>query len=305
MLKTVSSVTNAIGALNYKGTWNANTNMPTLASGVGTKGDYYVVSVAGSTNLDGQTLWGVGDWAVFNGSVWERLEGGSTINATTVTASGAITGANFNKTNITAPATASTLTIADGKTLTASNTLTLAGTDSTTMTFPATNASIARTDAAQTFTGNQTISGNLLVGTTTSRGVTTASSNSGATNAVSITKSASGVSIGNGGTITISSFLGVGLNFFGTIYITVIGAAGYDNITRMYAVTQYTNGGGNDQYTLTALTSAAGASGGQGGTMTNITADLTGGDVADLTVTITTSTTENRTLHAVFVGSVV
>jgi hypothetical protein len=33
MLKTVSSITNVIGALNYKGTWNANTNTPTLASG--------------------------------------------------------------------------------------------------------------------------------------------------------------------------------------------------------------------------------------------------------------------------------
>ena len=91
MLKTVSSITNAIGALNYKGTWNASTNSPALASGVGTKGDYYVVSVAGSTNLDGETLWGVGDWAVFNGAVWQRLEGGSTINATTVSASTSVT----------------------------------------------------------------------------------------------------------------------------------------------------------------------------------------------------------------------
>lgn len=77
MLKTVSSLANAIGALNYKGTWNASTNTPTLASGVGTKGDYYVVSVAGTTNLDGVNFWGVGDWAVFNGAVWQRVEGGS------------------------------------------------------------------------------------------------------------------------------------------------------------------------------------------------------------------------------------
>jgi hypothetical protein len=91
MLKTISSITNALGALNYKGTWNASTNSPTLASGVGTKGDYYVVSVAGSTNLDGETLWGVGDWAVFNGSVWQRVEGGNTINATTVSASTSVT----------------------------------------------------------------------------------------------------------------------------------------------------------------------------------------------------------------------
>jgi hypothetical protein len=52
MLNTVSSIVNAIGALNYKGTWNASTNSPALASGVGTKGDYYVVSVAGATTLN-------------------------------------------------------------------------------------------------------------------------------------------------------------------------------------------------------------------------------------------------------------
>jgi hypothetical protein len=44
----------------------------------------------------------------------------------------------------------------DGKTLTISNSLTLAGTDATVMTFPTTSATIARTDAANTFTGTQT-----------------------------------------------------------------------------------------------------------------------------------------------------
>lgn len=85
MLKTVSSVTNAIGALNYKGTWDASTNNPTLVSSVGTKGDYYVVSVAGSTNLNGETLWGVGDWAVFNGSIWQKVDGGDTSAVTSLT----------------------------------------------------------------------------------------------------------------------------------------------------------------------------------------------------------------------------
>ena len=77
MLKTVSSFATVTGDLNYKGTWDASTNTPTLASGVGTKGDYYVVSVAGTTNLDGVNFWGVGDWAVFNGAVWQRVEGGT------------------------------------------------------------------------------------------------------------------------------------------------------------------------------------------------------------------------------------
>ena len=70
---------------------------------------------------------------------------------------------SINKIAITAPATSATITIADSKTLTANNSLTLAGTDATTMTFPGTSATIARADAAQTFTGNQTFS-NAIVG---------------------------------------------------------------------------------------------------------------------------------------------
>jgi len=70
---------------------------------------------------------------------------------------GVATATTVNKVTLTAPATGSTLTIADGKTLTANNSLTLAGTDGTTMTFPSTTATIARTDAANTFTGVQTM----------------------------------------------------------------------------------------------------------------------------------------------------
>jgi hypothetical protein len=91
MLKTVSSVANALGALNYKGTWDAATNTPTLSSGVGTQGDYYVVSVAGVTDLDGITNWGVGDWATFNGSVWQRVEGGADGNFVNLDVTGTAT----------------------------------------------------------------------------------------------------------------------------------------------------------------------------------------------------------------------
>ena len=74
MLKTVSPLSNAIGALVYQGTWNALINSPTLTSGVGNKGDYYYVSVAGSTNLDGITDWKVGDLALFNGTAWQKID---------------------------------------------------------------------------------------------------------------------------------------------------------------------------------------------------------------------------------------
>jgi len=69
--------------LNFQGNWNANTNSPTLASGTGTPGFYYNVSVAGTTDLDGETDWQIGDWAVFveNGTndFWEKIDNTSTL----------------------------------------------------------------------------------------------------------------------------------------------------------------------------------------------------------------------------------
>ena len=62
------------GALSYQGTWNATTNTPTLTSSVGVNGYYYIVSTAGSTNLNGITDWQIGDWLLFNGSVWQKID---------------------------------------------------------------------------------------------------------------------------------------------------------------------------------------------------------------------------------------
>ena len=115
MLKSFSAQTNVLGALNYKGTWDATANSPALASSVGTKGDYYVVSVAGSTALNGISNWGIGDWAVFNGSVWQRVEGGADLNGVNLTVSGTST--------LSGKVTAQTLTIGlGGQTSVADNT---------------------------------------------------------------------------------------------------------------------------------------------------------------------------------------
>lgn len=67
-LNTVSS------AMIYQGTWDANTNTPTLASGTGTKGFVYRVNVSGSTNIDGITDWKAGDFIVFNGTTWDKWD---------------------------------------------------------------------------------------------------------------------------------------------------------------------------------------------------------------------------------------
>ena len=97
---------------------------------------------------------------------------GSTVLSTSPTLATPILGVasatSVNKVAITTPSTGATLTIVDGKTLIANNSLTLAGTDATTMTFPTTSATIARTDASNNFTGDQTLAtGNLIIGTLT------------------------------------------------------------------------------------------------------------------------------------------
>lgn len=93
---TVSALNN-----NYQGTWNASTNTPTLVSSVGTKGYYYIVSTAGSTNLNGTSSWAVGDWVIFNGSAWQKVAGTSTgtFGTLTVTGSTGMSGASPNSNN--------------------------------------------------------------------------------------------------------------------------------------------------------------------------------------------------------------
>lgn len=66
-----------LGGMNYQGIWDATTNTPELVDGVGTKGFYYKVSTAGTTTIDGNTNWSLGDLIVFNGTTWDKVEGGN------------------------------------------------------------------------------------------------------------------------------------------------------------------------------------------------------------------------------------
>ena len=87
-IATTAYVNNKIAlipaGLVFQGTWNAATNTPTLTSGSGTTGNFYIVSVAGSTNLDGITDWKVGDWAVFieqgASDQWEKIDNSSVLD---------------------------------------------------------------------------------------------------------------------------------------------------------------------------------------------------------------------------------
>jgi predicted heme/steroid binding protein len=72
--KVQNQINGLVGGSIYKGTWNASTNTPTLTSGVGTTGWYYIVSVPGTTNIDGITDWNLGDWIIFDGTAWQQVD---------------------------------------------------------------------------------------------------------------------------------------------------------------------------------------------------------------------------------------
>ena len=83
------------GVLKYIGTWDAASNNPALTSGKGTPGEYYIVSKAGGTNLDGITDWQLGDWAVFSDlatDAWQKVDNSSVGDITKVTAGTDLTG---------------------------------------------------------------------------------------------------------------------------------------------------------------------------------------------------------------------
>ena len=99
--KVQNQINGLIGGSIFQGVWNASTNTPALVSSVGTNGYYYIVSVAGSTNLDGITDWQVGDWAIFAGTSWQKVD-----NTDSVSSVNGFTGAvSLTTDNITEGAT--------------------------------------------------------------------------------------------------------------------------------------------------------------------------------------------------------
>jgi hypothetical protein len=92
MLKVAGGGSIATGTLTYQGTWNASANSPTLTSSVGTLNNYYVVSIAGSTNLNGITDWAIGDWAIFNGTVWQKIDNSEVTYVSNVATGTGLTG---------------------------------------------------------------------------------------------------------------------------------------------------------------------------------------------------------------------
>ena len=68
-----------LGQLSYQGTWDASTSTGAPAT-TKQKGDYYVCSKGGRYNPDGTQIasgaqaFAVGDWAVYNGTSWDKVD---------------------------------------------------------------------------------------------------------------------------------------------------------------------------------------------------------------------------------------
>jgi hypothetical protein len=173
---------------------------PVSAGGTGATS----ASITAFNNITGYTASGA------TGTTSTNLVFSTSPSLTTPTL-GVATATSINKMAITAPATSSTLAIADGKTLTANKTLTLDGTDSTTQTFPTTSATIARTDAAQTFTGAQTFSSQPIlssltassaVATDASKGLVSVTNTGTGNNVLATSPTFSGTEFHGGGDVT-------------------------------------------------------------------------------------------------------
>ena len=71
--------------LAFEGNWNASTDSPDLSGASPDNGQFWIVSVAGSTNLSGITDWKVGDWAIYVATGagtdgWQKVDNTSTLS---------------------------------------------------------------------------------------------------------------------------------------------------------------------------------------------------------------------------------
>jgi hypothetical protein len=84
----VSQLPNSV--MEYKGTWNAATNTPTLVNGTGNQGDVYLCNVAGTVDFGaGPIVFFVGDQVIYSGTIWQRASGASgTVTSVAVTETG-------------------------------------------------------------------------------------------------------------------------------------------------------------------------------------------------------------------------
>jgi len=177
-IATTAYVNNKIAlipaGLVFQGTWDARTQAeggaagnkgnPALTSGVGTTGNFYIVSNAGSVNLDGITDWKVGDWAVFieqgASDQWEKIDNSSVLD-------GFGTGQSVTKWD--GSGTSNTLTNGPITFSTSNNNSTFTGSIYANTIYSSTNSSyyidVVATGLGLNMAGSATFAGDVTVGT--------------------------------------------------------------------------------------------------------------------------------------------
>jgi len=97
-----------ISGMQYKGTWDASTNTPTLSDATGNDGEFYRVTVSGTQNLgSGNISFTVGDDVIHDGSKWQRAPSGSAV----VSVNGKTGTVVLDNTDVGAPPTSRTIAI--------------------------------------------------------------------------------------------------------------------------------------------------------------------------------------------------
>ena len=113
----------ALGGLQFQGEWNANTNTPIIpASAEANRGHYYLVNVAGNTDIDGVNVWGIGDIIASNGVAWFKVDNTDSvtsvsgrIGAVVLTSSDVGLGNVNNTSDLAKPISTATQTALNGK----------------------------------------------------------------------------------------------------------------------------------------------------------------------------------------------
>jgi hypothetical protein len=79
---------NVVGGLQFQELWDASNDTPNLSTATPGNGDFWIVKVAGTTNLSGITTWAVGDWAIYivpsggGTAFWQKVDNTTSLTGT-------------------------------------------------------------------------------------------------------------------------------------------------------------------------------------------------------------------------------
>ena len=216
--KIQAQINGMAGGTIFQSSWNANTNTPTLVSSVGTKGYFYIVDTAGTTTLDGISTWNLGDWAIFDGTVWRRI-----VSSNLITSVNSATGAVV----ITVTGTTNRISVSGGTGITPTIDIaaTYIGQSSITTVGTLTSGSIGAgfTAIANARLANSTISGVALGTNLNTLTIGTGLSGTGYNGSAPIT-------ITNAGVLSITSNAGLSANVAATGAVTITNTGVLSNV---------------------------------------------------------------------------